>query len=90
MPADRPKSHSVVFLHGVGGAGRAWTPRMASFPAAGLAVVAPDLPGCLADVGHLPNLEAPARFDAVVLAFLREALSSSRSSATSAPAVDTI
>jgi 3-oxoadipate enol-lactonase len=29
---------------------------------------------CLPDVGHLPNLEAPAKFDAVVLDFLREAL----------------
>lgn len=45
MSADRLKSHPVVFLHGVGGAGRAWTPQLASFPAAGLAVVAPDLPG---------------------------------------------
>ena len=29
---------------------------------------------CLADVGHLPNLEAPAEFDAAVLGFLGEAL----------------
>jgi hypothetical protein len=63
---------------------------LASFPAAGPVAFALDLPGCLADVGHLPNLEAPARFDAVVIAFLREALSSTRPSATSAPAVDTI
>jgi pimeloyl-ACP methyl ester carboxylesterase len=29
---------------------------------------------CLPGVGHLPNLEAPARFDAVILDFLRERL----------------
>ncbi len=44
MSADRLKLHPVVFLHGVGGAGRAWTPQMASFPAAGLVAFAPDLP----------------------------------------------
>jgi 3-oxoadipate enol-lactonase len=36
---------SVVFLHGVGGAARAWTPQLASFAAAGVAAVALDLPG---------------------------------------------
>jgi 3-oxoadipate enol-lactonase len=36
---------SVVFLHGVGGAARAWTPQLESFTAAGFTAVALDLPG---------------------------------------------
>lgn len=41
------ESHApaVVFLHGVGGAARAWGPQMAGFAAAGLRPVALDLPG---------------------------------------------
>jgi 3-oxoadipate enol-lactonase len=35
----------VVFLHGIGGAARAWEPQVASFAAAGLRPVALDLPG---------------------------------------------
>jgi pimeloyl-ACP methyl ester carboxylesterase len=30
---------------------------------------------CLSSLGHLPNLESPAAFDAAVLDFLREVLS---------------
>jgi 3-oxoadipate enol-lactonase len=45
MSATPPDAPSVVFLHGVGGAARAWTPQTASFGAAGFAAVAPDLPG---------------------------------------------
>lgn len=47
-------------------------------PAAVMERMAAKIPGaryvCLADVGHLPNLEAPAVFDAAVLDFLRAAL----------------
>ena len=45
MSARERDLPAVVFLHGVGGAARAWTPQMASFAAAGLAAVALDLPG---------------------------------------------
>src|SRR5713226_8380949 len=45
MSAEKPNLPSVVFLHGVGGAARAWTPQMASFSAAGFAAVVLDLPG---------------------------------------------
>jgi len=47
-------------------------------PAAVMERMAAKIPGvrykCLAGAGHLPNLEAPAAFDAAVIAFLREAL----------------
>src|SRR5258707_12520071 len=36
---------AVVFLHGIGGAARAWGPQIAAFKAAGLHPVALDLPG---------------------------------------------
>jgi pimeloyl-ACP methyl ester carboxylesterase len=36
---------SVVFLHGIGGAARAWAPQIAAFNAAGLHPVALDIPG---------------------------------------------
>lgn len=35
----------VVFLHGIGGAARVWTPQLAAFAAAGFRPVALDLPG---------------------------------------------
>jgi pimeloyl-ACP methyl ester carboxylesterase len=45
-------------------------------PASMMERMAEKIPGaravCLAGVGHLPNLEAPARFDAAVIEFLRE------------------
>ena len=41
MTADR----AVVFLHGIGGAARAWTPQLASFERSGFTAVALDLPG---------------------------------------------
>jgi pimeloyl-ACP methyl ester carboxylesterase len=48
-------------------------------PAAMVERMASKMPGsryvCLPDAGHLPNLEAPAAFDAAVLGFLREVLS---------------
>jgi pimeloyl-ACP methyl ester carboxylesterase len=47
-------------------------------PAAVVERMAGKIPGaryvCLAGVGHLPNLEAPATFDAAILDFLRHAL----------------
>jgi len=39
------ESRAVLFLHGIGGAGRVWAGQMASFRAAGLTPFAPDLPG---------------------------------------------
>jgi len=42
---DRLRGVSVVFLHGMGGGARAWTPQLATFAAAGLQPVALDLPG---------------------------------------------
>jgi 3-oxoadipate enol-lactonase len=45
MPADEREGLAVVFVHGIGGAGRAWAGQMASFKAAGLVPLAPDLAG---------------------------------------------
>jgi 3-oxoadipate enol-lactonase len=42
---DSGGAPAIVFLHGVGGAARAWTPQLTSFAAAGLHPVALDLPG---------------------------------------------
>jgi 3-oxoadipate enol-lactonase len=46
-PADRGGDNAmpVVFLHGIGGAARVWTPQLESFAAAGFRPVALDLPG---------------------------------------------
>jgi 3-oxoadipate enol-lactonase len=48
-------------------------------PASVMERIAAKIPGaryvCLAGVGHLPNLEAPAAFDAAILGFLRDVLS---------------
>jgi len=43
--SDIGGSSAVVFLHGIGGAARAWAPQTAAFKAAGLHPVALDLPG---------------------------------------------
>jgi 3-oxoadipate enol-lactonase len=45
MPAPARRPFPVVFLHGVGGAARAWAPQLQSFTDAGFAPVALDLPG---------------------------------------------
>jgi 3-oxoadipate enol-lactonase len=45
MSAAQRDAQSVVFLHGVGGSARAWTPQTKSFAAAGFAAIALDLPG---------------------------------------------
>jgi 3-oxoadipate enol-lactonase len=39
------EAQAILFLHGIGGAGRAWATQVASFRAAGFAPLAPDLPG---------------------------------------------
>lgn len=53
-------SAAVVFLHGVGGAARAWAPQMQSFASAGFTPVALDLPG----YGARPPV-AEMQFDAL-------------------------
>jgi 3-oxoadipate enol-lactonase len=45
MPEAAGHPSAVVFLHGVGGAARAWAPQMQSFASAGFTPVALDLPG---------------------------------------------
>jgi pimeloyl-ACP methyl ester carboxylesterase len=54
---DSNAAPSVVFLHGIGAAARAWNPQLESFAA----------------MGFLPDLKAPRDFDAAVLDFLRHA-----------------
>jgi 3-oxoadipate enol-lactonase len=45
MAAKETESPAVVFLHGIGGAARAWAGQSATFAAAGFEPVALDLPG---------------------------------------------
>jgi 3-oxoadipate enol-lactonase len=45
MPADEREGQAVVFIHGIGGAGGVWAGQVASFKAAGLVPLAPDLAG---------------------------------------------
>lgn len=45
MSHTEPRLPAVVFIHGIGGAGRVWAGQAASFAAAGFATVALDLPG---------------------------------------------
>jgi 3-oxoadipate enol-lactonase len=45
MPADEVEGRAILFIHGIGGAGRAWAGQLASFSAAGLVPLALDLPG---------------------------------------------
>ena len=45
MPADQRERQAVVFVHGIGGAGRVWAGQLASFRTAGLDPLAPNLPG---------------------------------------------
>jgi 3-oxoadipate enol-lactonase len=60
MPEAAEQASAVVFLHGVGGAARAWTPQMQSFAGAGFTPVALDLPG----YGTRPPI-AEMQFDAL-------------------------
>ena len=45
MPAVELEGQAVLFIHGIGGAGRVWAGQLASSGAAGLVPLAPDLPG---------------------------------------------
>jgi 3-oxoadipate enol-lactonase len=45
MPNKQPELPAVVFVHGIGGAGRIWASQAATFRLAGCMPVAPDLPG---------------------------------------------
>jgi 3-oxoadipate enol-lactonase len=45
MLANELDGQAVLFIHGIGGGGRAWAGQLASFRAAGLNPMAPDLPG---------------------------------------------
>jgi 3-oxoadipate enol-lactonase len=45
MPLREPELPAIVFLHGIGGAGRVWASQVASFRALGFAAVALDLAG---------------------------------------------
>jgi pimeloyl-ACP methyl ester carboxylesterase len=45
MRSDDHEALAVVFLHGIGGAARVWTPQIESFCAAGFRPLALDLPG---------------------------------------------
>jgi pimeloyl-ACP methyl ester carboxylesterase len=54
---DSNATPSVVFLHGIGAADRAWNPQLESFAA----------------TDFLPDLKAPREFDPAVLDFLRHA-----------------
>jgi 3-oxoadipate enol-lactonase len=60
MPETASHASAVVFLHGVGGAARAWAPQLQSFARAGLAPVALDLSG----YGARPPI-AEMQFDAL-------------------------
>jgi 3-oxoadipate enol-lactonase len=45
MPDRQPELPAIVFLHGIGGAGRVWASQVASFRLAGFLPLALDLPG---------------------------------------------
>lgn len=45
LQSGRPDAQAVVFLHGIGGAARAWQPQLDSLAAAGFHGIAIDLPG---------------------------------------------
>jgi 3-oxoadipate enol-lactonase len=60
MPVSRTPSPAVVFIHGIGGSARVWSPQMASFAVSGFAPVALDLPG----YGGRPPVQA-MDFDAL-------------------------
>jgi 3-oxoadipate enol-lactonase len=60
MPEAATQAFAIVFLHGVGGAARAWAPQMQSFADAGFIPIALDLPG----YGARPPV-AEMQFDAL-------------------------
>jgi 3-oxoadipate enol-lactonase len=65
---DGLRGVSVVFLHGMGGGARAWTPQLTTFAAAGLQPVALDLPGYGArePVSHMSFEELAADVEAAI------------------------
>jgi 3-oxoadipate enol-lactonase len=65
---DGLRGVSVVFLHGMGGGARAWTPQLTTFAAAGLQPVALDLPGygARAPVSSVSFEELTADVEAVI------------------------
>jgi len=72
QPATAARDHlrgvGVVFLHGMGGGARAWTPQLATFAGAGLQPVALDLPGygARAPVSRMSFEELAADLEAAI------------------------
>jgi 3-oxoadipate enol-lactonase len=68
MPDREPKLPAVVFIHGIGGAGRVWASQAASLRLAGFMPFAPDLPGygARAPVGSLTFEELAADLEEAI------------------------
>jgi 3-oxoadipate enol-lactonase len=68
MPNREPELPAVVFIHGIGGAGRVWASQAANFRLAGFVPFAPDLPGygARAPVGSLTFEELAADLEGAI------------------------